>query len=91
MAALPGAAGVVVAQTEDEPQGIDLFLPAGYDLFWSAVILVIIAAAATPVRKRSRTRSGRSGARAQAAVPMAKMARPTRMMLRRPIRSPRGP
>ncbi len=44
MAALPGAAGVVVAQTEEEPAGIDLFLPAGYDLFWSAVILVIIAA-----------------------------------------------
>ena len=44
MAALPGAAGLVVAQTEEEPAGIDLFLPAGYDLFWSAVILVIIAA-----------------------------------------------
>lgn len=43
MAALTGAAGVVAAQTE-EPEGIDLFLPAGYDLLWSAVILVIIAA-----------------------------------------------
>jgi F-type H+-transporting ATPase subunit b len=38
------SAAVVAAQTE-EPQGIELFLPAGYDLFWSAVVLVIIAAA----------------------------------------------
>jgi F-type H+-transporting ATPase subunit b len=43
MAALPGAA-VAAAQTE-EPQGIDLFLPAPYDLLWSAVVLVIIAVA----------------------------------------------
>lgn len=34
---------VVAAQTE-EPQGVDLFLPAGYDLFWSSVVIVIIAA-----------------------------------------------
>jgi F-type H+-transporting ATPase subunit b len=45
MAALPGAAGVVVAQTEEGPAGIDLFLPASYDLVWSTVVLVIIAAA----------------------------------------------
>ncbi|MFD6444827.1 F0F1 ATP synthase subunit B [Promicromonospora sp. NPDC060204] len=44
MAALTGAADVVAAQTE-EPAGIDLFLPAGYDLLWSAVILVVIAVA----------------------------------------------
>jgi F-type H+-transporting ATPase subunit b len=37
------SAAQVAAQTE-EPQGIDLFLPAPYDLFWSAVVLVIIAA-----------------------------------------------
>ena len=43
MAALPGAAGVVVAQTEEEPAGIDLFLPAGYDLLWSSVTILIIA------------------------------------------------
>ncbi len=41
MTALTSAA-VVVAQTE-EPQGLDLFLPASYDLLWSAVVLVIIA------------------------------------------------
>lgn len=32
----------VVAQ-EGAPEGIDLFIPATYDLFWSAVVLVIIA------------------------------------------------
>lgn len=42
MAAHSGA-DVVAAQT-DEPQGIELFLPAGYDLFWSSVVIVIIAA-----------------------------------------------
>lgn len=42
MTAHSGAA-VVAAQTEG-PQGIDLFLPAGYDLLWSSVTLVIIAA-----------------------------------------------
>ncbi|GAA4724190.1 F-type H+-transporting ATPase subunit b [Promicromonospora umidemergens] len=35
---------VVVAAQTDEPQGIELFLPAGYDLFWSSVVIVIIAA-----------------------------------------------
>lgn len=45
MAALTGAADVVAAQTEEAPAGIDLFLPAGYDLLWSAVILVVIAVA----------------------------------------------
>ena len=38
------SAAVLAAQTE-EPQGIELFLPAGYDLLWSAVVLVIIAVA----------------------------------------------
>lgn len=32
----------VLAQTE-EPQGIQLFLPASYDLLWSAVVLAVIA------------------------------------------------
>ena len=37
------AAGAsVLAQTE-EPSGLDLFLPALYDLFWSAVVIAIIA------------------------------------------------
>jgi F-type H+-transporting ATPase subunit b len=36
------SAAQVAAQTE-EPQGIDLFLPAGYDLLWSSVTLLIIA------------------------------------------------
>jgi F-type H+-transporting ATPase subunit b len=38
------SAAQVAAETQ-QPQGIDLFLPAGYDLFWSAVVLVVIAAA----------------------------------------------
>jgi F-type H+-transporting ATPase subunit b len=38
------SAAVVAAQT-DEPQGIELFLPAGYDLLWSSVVVVVIAAA----------------------------------------------
>jgi F-type H+-transporting ATPase subunit b len=42
MLALQSAAPVVVAQ-EEEPSGLDLFLPADYDLLWSAVILAIIA------------------------------------------------
>lgn len=41
MTALTSAAEVA-AQTEG-PQGIELFLPASYDLLWSAVVLVIIA------------------------------------------------
>lgn len=41
MAALPGAAAVVAA--DEEPAGIDLFLPAGYDLLWSSVTILIIA------------------------------------------------
>jgi F-type H+-transporting ATPase subunit b len=43
MAAHTSAAQVVAAQTE-EPQGIELFLPAGYDLLWSSITLLIIAA-----------------------------------------------
>ncbi|GAA2229390.1 F0F1 ATP synthase subunit B [Promicromonospora sukumoe] len=38
------SAALAAAQT-DEPQGIELFLPAGYDVLWSAVVLVIIAVA----------------------------------------------
>ena len=42
---MPAHSGaVVVAAQTDEPQGIELFLPAGYDLFWSSVVIVIIAA-----------------------------------------------
>ncbi len=33
---------MIAAQTE-EPQGIELFLPADYDLLWSAVITAVIA------------------------------------------------
>lgn len=36
-------AAQVAAQTE-EPQGLDLFLPAGYDLLWSSITILIIAA-----------------------------------------------
>ncbi|MFD2793165.1 F0F1 ATP synthase subunit B [Promicromonospora vindobonensis] len=32
------------AAPAEEPQGIELFLPAGYDIFWSAVVMAIIAA-----------------------------------------------
>ncbi|MFI8526848.1 F0F1 ATP synthase subunit B [Promicromonospora sukumoe] len=39
------SSAVVLAAAADEPQGIELFLPAGYDLLWSAVVLVIIAVA----------------------------------------------
>lgn len=42
MSALTSSASHLVAQTE-EPQGIDLFLPAGYDLLWSSVVVIIIA------------------------------------------------
>ncbi|MFD6139044.1 F0F1 ATP synthase subunit B [Promicromonospora sp. NPDC060271] len=44
MPAHSSAAQVVAAQTEG-PQGIELFLPAGYDLLWSSVTLLIIAVA----------------------------------------------
>ncbi|GAB3171986.1 F0F1 ATP synthase subunit B [Myceligenerans halotolerans] len=43
MSARASAANIVAAT--EEPEGIDLFLPAGYDLLWSAVVLVIIAVA----------------------------------------------
>lgn len=39
------SSAVVLAAAAEEPQGIELFLPAGYDLLWSAVVLVIIAVA----------------------------------------------
>ncbi|GIJ00151.1 ATP synthase F0 subcomplex B subunit [Sediminihabitans luteus] len=42
MSALTSAA-VLAAESGTEPEGIDLFLPATYDIFWSAVVLVIIA------------------------------------------------
>jgi len=37
------SAAMVAAQTE-EPAGVDLFLPAGYDLLWSSITILIIAA-----------------------------------------------
>ncbi len=36
-----GSVAAVAAQT-DEPEGIDLFLPASYDLVWSTVVALII-------------------------------------------------
>lgn len=41
MRAHSGAA--VAAPATDEPSGIELFLPAGYDILWSTVVMVIIA------------------------------------------------
>ncbi|AEG45023.1 F0F1 ATP synthase subunit B [Isoptericola variabilis] len=43
MTAVRSAAPVVVAAEETEVSGLDLFLPAGYDLLWSAVITLVIA------------------------------------------------
>jgi F-type H+-transporting ATPase subunit b len=43
IAASPAA--VVVAAEGEAPAGISLLLPAAYDLFWSAVVLLIIAVA----------------------------------------------
>ncbi|MFC8922784.1 F0F1 ATP synthase subunit B [Cellulosimicrobium sp. NPDC057127] len=43
MSAPANAALTLAAETGGEPQGIDLFLPAGYDILWSAVVLAIIA------------------------------------------------
>ena len=45
MTALADAALNVAAETGEEHEGIELFLPAGYDLLWSTVILVVIAIA----------------------------------------------
>lgn len=42
MTAHSGAA--LAAATTDEPSGIELFLPAAYDVIWSSVVIVIIAA-----------------------------------------------
>jgi F-type H+-transporting ATPase subunit b len=42
MTALADAAVVVAAET-GEAQGIDLFIPAWYDIIWSSVVLAIIA------------------------------------------------
>jgi F-type H+-transporting ATPase subunit b len=43
MSAVQSAAPVVVAAEESGVAGIDLFLPAGYDLLWSTVITLVIA------------------------------------------------
>ena len=43
MSALATAALNYAAETGEEPQGIDLFLPAPYDILWSSVVLVVIA------------------------------------------------
>jgi F-type H+-transporting ATPase subunit b len=37
------AAGVTLAATEGEVEGINLFIPAAYDIIWSAVVLAVIA------------------------------------------------
>ena len=43
MTALADAALTVAAESGEEHEGIELFLPAGYDILWSAVVLLIIA------------------------------------------------
>jgi F-type H+-transporting ATPase subunit b len=43
MSAVQSAAPVVVAAEESGVSGIDLFLPATYDLVWSTLITVVIA------------------------------------------------
>lgn len=43
MTAHSGAA--LAAATTDEPSGIELFLPAAYDVIWSSVVMLIIAVA----------------------------------------------
>ncbi|NEB06950.1 F0F1 ATP synthase subunit B, partial [Streptomyces sp. SID13726] len=45
MTALADAALTVAAETGEEHAGIELFLPAGYDLLWSTVIMVVLAIA----------------------------------------------
>lgn len=41
-AALPAAASVLAAETE-EVEGWRLLIPAGYDILWSSVVLIVIA------------------------------------------------
>lgn len=41
-AALPAAASVLAAETE-EVEGWRLLVPAGYDILWSSVVLIVIA------------------------------------------------
>ena len=36
-------AAAVVTAAGEEPEGIQLLLPAGYDIFWSSLVLVVIA------------------------------------------------
>ena len=36
-------AAAVVTAAGEEPEGIQLLLPAGYDIFWSTLVLVVIA------------------------------------------------
>ncbi|MEG3614229.1 MULTISPECIES: F0F1 ATP synthase subunit B [Isoptericola] len=43
MAAAHTAAPVIVAAEETAAEGIDLFIPAWYDIIWSSVVLAVIA------------------------------------------------
>jgi hypothetical protein len=60
---------VLIHNAPEEPAGIDLFLPAGYDLVWSALVLVLLAGLATAVvlviRALTRRASGGGARRAQ--------------------------
>ncbi len=50
----------MIQSVAEEPAGTDLFLPAGYDLVWSALVLVLLAApvAVAVLVVRDRTRPG---------------------------------
>lgn len=43
MAAAHTAAPIIVAAEDTAAEGIDLFLPAWYDIIWSSVVMVVIA------------------------------------------------
>ena len=41
-AALPSLGGASILAADEEVEGIQLLLPAGYDILWSTVVLVVI-------------------------------------------------
>lgn len=43
MSALDAAGAILAAAGDEEVKGIDLFIPASYDIIWSAVVLIPIA------------------------------------------------
>ncbi|WP_066464946.1 F0F1 ATP synthase subunit B [Sanguibacter suarezii] len=43
MSALNAAGAILAASGSEEVKGIDLFLPAAYDIIWSAVVLIPVA------------------------------------------------